>query len=219
MAFKLLPFDKELLNQFSMKLSGAPIGFPKGGNFAQHFASGSATTFIVPFQFPLVISSDNKGVEYEEKNLKNIEPIAIFKGSKAREITLKWTYVATNHSDGRNAWSPNFIARTVKRIRAFFYQMIQHFVKGYKIAVDFRGYDIIGSTSAKDEVFTFRTDGVTVSHSDTIVGNKKIGFYAQQTDMEMKLKLWSGGQTEDGEEAFVKLDWLKDVGLLTDIWR
>ena len=125
--------------------------------------------------------------------------------------------MATNHSDGKNTWSPNFIAQTVKKVRGFFYQMIKHFLDGYKIVVEFRGYDIVGST-ADDKTFTFRTDGITVNHSDTIVGNKEIGFYAHQTDLEMKLKLWSAGQAEDGEKL-VDLDWLKDISELTDVWK
>ena len=81
MAFRLLQFDRELLNQFSMTLNGGEVGPPVKNWAGLTSTSTTATRFPVPFQFPIVIKSDNKGVEYEEKNMFNIEPLAIFKGS------------------------------------------------------------------------------------------------------------------------------------------
>jgi len=206
MAFKLLPFDAELLNKFSMRIRAGGTAQQGGG------------PFMVPFQFPVVIKSDNKGVNYKEDNsLRNIEPIVIFEGSKPREIALKWTYVATNARHNGNHWTPNFIASTVKRIRAFFYQNIQDFIDGNPIVIEFRAFDMLGSSNKRTE-FSFRTDGVTINHSDMIVGNVNIGYYAYKTDIDMKLKLWSKGELKDGN-PILKLKWLKSADKLMPEWR
>ena len=70
--------------------------------------------------------------------------------------------------------------------------------------------------SKKIAQFTFRSDGVKVNYSPTIVKDNS-GVFALKTDLEITVKLWSKGETEESKPLLnvkglrfakeLKLDW------------
>lgn len=192
MAFSLLKFDRQLCNAVRLKLGQE----------------------VVYFQFPPIVKADSKGVDYEERNCANIEPMATFKGSKARQIDLKWTYIVTG-----DKWTAREVAANVKAIRSFYYQTVEQWARGSaKLNIEFQAYDVVGRPNSG--MFSFRSDGVTISHSDAVIGNNG-GYYPLRTDIDMKLKLWSGGEFVDagGGKKMVTNPWLKDAKQITPQWR
>ena len=48
---------------------------------------------LVNFQFPPRILSDNRKGNWNEGDLRGEEPVAVFKNSGPREMTMSWTYI------------------------------------------------------------------------------------------------------------------------------
>jgi len=180
---------------------GADVGLPGSGGW-------------VPFQFPLIVKSDNKQIEWEETNLRNIEPLVVFKGSKAREIHIEWHYIVTGSSIGRGdqSWTAESIASIVKKIRGFFYMSMFSELTQNSMAVQFRAYDVVGSPHAGISSFSFRSDGVDVKYGDVLI-NDAGTIFPLRTDLSMKLKLWSKAEDKN-KKAMLNMEWLKSANEL-----
>lgn len=187
--FQLSEIDRELASKSRLKL----LALPSGGR--QRSRSGrNNSTVNVKFQFPPIVKSDNKTVNWKEVDLRSAEPFAYFMGAKAREILFKWTYIVT-HTDG-GEWDIETISSLVKNIRGYFYQSVSD-----NLIVDFYVYDVVGDS--KSGSMSFRSDGINVDHSDTVIkdGDK---YYPLRTDLSMKLKLWTNlgsNQYDNGLEG------------------
>lgn len=202
MAFKLHPVDAKLVQRVKLVLHNPQF-------------SDIGKAVIVSFQFPPHLESDGKGLRWNEKNFKNIEPMAIFDGSEAREISLKWCYVVT----GEKGWSVKDIAKKVKGIRGYFYQTINNWDddSGEGIRADFYAYNAVGPGTGA--VFSFRPTTLSVSYSDKIILTDD-GSFPIKTDLNMKLRMWTkGAETDgDGDKPLQDLPWLKKVGDITAEW-
>jgi len=202
MAYQLLPADAALAQKVTLKMSVYTAG--KGGQ-----SGGFATAGQVMFQFPPTIKSDNKMINWMEKDIRNEEPLAIFMGSKPREIDLSWTYIV---GVGGKAWSAAAIAKLVKSFRQFFYNKV-----GNGLIIHFRAYDVVGKSGGPTA--TFRAEGISVSHDGPIM-NDSSTYYPLRTDLNMKLKFWTKGepgseqQKAESEEKLTLLDGLKDYSFL-----
>jgi hypothetical protein len=206
------------------KLHDSDATLLKGAKLTLHNSLMPNSGGEVDFQFPAIIESDNKHVEYTEGNLANIEPLAVFKGSKAREISLKWYYIVTGAKLNNVTWNCKNIADRVKRVRGYFYQTINNFTQGKGLQVTFKAYDIVGgvlggtpaiafgggATANKGKEITFRPAGIDVSYSDRIITDSS-GTYAFKTDLKMKLNLWSQGEGDEEGDTMTQLPWLDGV--------
>lgn len=144
----------------------------------------------VRFQFPPHISSDDKKANWLTKDIRQAEPFAIFAGAEARKINLKWTYIA-----GAIGWKGVEVEKEIKNLRRFFYNRI-----GDDLIVKFRAYDIVGSAYSNN-TWTFRSDGVNVKHSNTIVSSGAT-IYPLRTDVEMTLHMYTSiGFDQENENA------------------
>lgn len=204
MAFEILDFDRKLIGAVALVLSN-------------EVRSDAKST--VQFQFPPIVKADSKAAKFEEKDARNIEPVAIFMGAGARTIDFKWSYIVTG-----GEWNIDRISGIVKRVRGFFYASAQEAISGVQnganaaIIIRFHAYDVVGSTQAKADAtsMSFRADGIDVSHSDVVVGSNGL-YYPLRTDLSMKLKLWTTGVVKDNsgkETAIVKLRGMSDPSIL-----
>ena len=167
-----LPHDKALTGKVQLALS-------KKGSIR-----GSATANVlasIPFQYPPVVKSDNKGCNWKEFDIHNAEPMAIYMGGKAREIDLGWTYIVNGQTMGSDglSWKTSTIANQVKLLRGYFYNTI-----GADMVIWFSAYDVVGSGG---DHWTFRADNITVTHSETLITDAN-GTYPLRTDLSLKLK-------------------------------
>lgn len=177
MAFVRTPIDRRLAN------NGVVMNLTSAGN----------STHIVRFQFPPTIGSDNKAVEYNETSYKFIEPVTLFKGAKAREISLKWQYVVTG-----GEWGINAIESQVKLTRGYFYTTIQTQIQDKAaIIIKFRAYNEVGPGGG---TFSFRGEGIDVKFKGPIIeeGGKT---WPLVTDLSMKLKLWTKAEASEDTPA------------------
>ena len=220
MSFELLPFDAKLAGYTWLELTGGRNGRGIGK---------------IEFQFPPVIKSDSKMGSYIEKDIRNIEPLAIFAGAKAREVELKWTYIITG-----GTWTINKVANLVKGVRGYFYATLaEGMSRASNLIVRFRSGSVVG---VPGQTWTFRAEGINVAYSDVMVsdgsavgsnGVFSLGVaFPLRTDLTMKLKLWSRAErmsTDYGikgvtvdetrlKEPMLDLPGLKSATQLTPDW-
>ena len=195
MAFTIMEIDRSLAGSVMMEMTG-----------------GRRPAGRVQFQVPATIRSDNKEAKYKEKDAKNVEPIAMFAGSGPREIALDWTYIVT----GAKNWDTASIAEKVKKVRGYFYATMAGTIganNANNLVIKFRAYHVVGNGNGW---WSFRGMGINVKHGDTIIRDNN-GQYPLRTDLSMKLKLWSQGETKDGE-PMVKIVNIKKTSRIGLAW-
>lgn len=165
------------------------------------FADGDT----VEFQFPPKINSDNRKGSWKEGELRGTEPVANFKTSGPREITLTWTYIV----DGRQ-WTTQKISEQVKLVRGYFARVRER-DRARNLVVKFQMWCLGG----KDEM-SARIKNIDVKHGDTIIcpnGDVECA-YPLRTDITVDLRLWTKGGI--GDEKTQNISGTKDK--LTPDW-
>ena len=153
----------------------------------------------VNFQFPPKVTADNRRGNWEEKEIWGIEPLAIYKGSTSRNITLQLTYIC----DGE--WTCSKIKEQVTLIRGYFMRAAGSGVHQDNLIVDLKLWCIGG-----DDYLTFRLRSVDVKYSETMVtertaagtGSKQI-FFPLRTDITLDLASWT---SKTNANAFKRAD-------------
>lgn len=220
--FTIAPIDELLAKEVELQLTIPAFTQQEENSFTGRHGAGSSgsrrnTSINVPFQFPPILKHDNKLANWFEKDKALPEPFAIFYGAKPRDISLKWSYVVThlNNESGGNIWNIDKISRKVKELRSYFYGWASE-----KLIVRLRAYNAVGEPNAQQ--MTFRSEGVSVSHSDVVIYDDGAS-YPLRTDIDMKIKLWtnlgiaeSQDSTGEGSEPVVNVDGLKDLSFLAN---
>ena len=149
--FFITPFDKELCSQVELipTISGS--------------SGQTRKKAVIKFQFPPHIKSDSKGIDYKESSMMNVEPLALFNGSKSRTISLYWVYIV----DG-DSWKATEVRKMVQAVRSFFYVTADKvFTDGdLGFVIKFHAYNVFGGAGQQ---FSCRSDGVEVSHGETMI--------------------------------------------------
>ena len=171
MPFSLTDFDRNLVTAQTMKAVGkVPID-------KYNFRGGE-----IPFQFPPKIKSDTKSANWIEKDVAEWEPIAIFKGSYARKISLELTYIATGHEADGVTWNTDSISRIVKDLRGILYSRL--------VAQDLPMWElkIYNHIPESGRISTWRTISVSERPGDTLITIDGIT-YAFRTDITLELAM------------------------------
>jgi hypothetical protein len=132
MAVEYSPFDLALCdprNMFMELRVGGEQAKPLG-NFV-----GELGRSKVLFQYPPKIESDDREAKWDEKEMRGDEPMALFKTSSARKITMKWSYVIDDPSSNDTSpsafggaaggakvpiWNIPTIKEQIRRLRGYF---------------------------------------------------------------------------------------------------
>lgn len=163
----------------------------------------------IEFQYPPKILSDNRRGSWKEGELRGQEPIAVFKTSGPREISLSWTYIVETLNDNFGAsWNITKIRTNVNMIRGYFAQIKNAGGSRDSLVVEFT-HPILGGIGMK----TCRIKAVDVKHSDNIVGSSALNigagltgrgffndkYYPLRTDITVDLRLWTKGVKSDDD--------------------
>jgi hypothetical protein len=147
----------------------------------------------VKFQFPPRILSDNRRGTWGEGEQQGTEPIAVFKTSGPREITLSWTYIAAG-----GEFTPTVIANEVHYIRGYFASVRDRKERQRNLVCYFK-YILFGSQNS----WTARINSIDVKHGDTIVteiGDRAFradASFPLRTDITVDLRLWTKGGADE----------------------
>lgn len=153
----------------------------------QFVRPGATTGRRVRFQFPPIVASDSKAGNWQEVDYMHAEPYAIFMGGRPREISLQWFYVV-----GLGGWRVSDVSSQVKFIRSYFYNRV-----GNSFVINFGAYDVVGpGRDGVANTWTFRSDSVTVQHSNTLISSESNDIYPLRTDISMILKLYTDGSKD-----------------------
>lgn len=180
---------------------------------------------IVEFQFPPKILSDNRRGTWLEPELPGTEPVANYKTSGAREISLSFTYVVDSHFTqqfgfqfvpqlGNGQWSIDRIKEQTQKLRGYFTLIKLNNGDRKSMLVYFKYPFLTG----KDD-WTCRIKSVDVKHSETLVGEPN-NIFPLRTDIIVDLRMWTTGTTESKREVQAIQDF---VGLSSepkreDLW-
>lgn len=151
----------------------------------------------VKFQFPPRILSDNRRGTWGEGEQQGTEPIAVFKTSGPREITLSWTYIVTG-----DEFTPATIAREIHYVRGYFASVRDRQERQRNLKCDFK-YILFGGQVE----WTARINSIDVKHGETIVtSNNRVaergvpGVFSSfplRTDITIDLRLWTKGGADE----------------------
>jgi len=199
MAFELAEIDRRLLELVELR-----------------YVKDNTT---IKFQFPPIIKSDGKSVEYREANAGDEEPFALFSGANPRKISMEWSYIVTGGSWNDVTWNAATIAKIVKTIKKYFYTRLDKGIGGAKSASDlimyFKAYDVVGSSKAS-ATMSFRAENVSIRYSGELVVDGGVA-WPLKTDVSMDIKLWTMAESNGDEQQKVPglatfksltLDWM-----------
>jgi hypothetical protein len=146
----------------------------------------------VPFQFPPRMPDDSRRANWDEQDAFATEPIATYRGSGAREMTLQFTYIV----DG-SVWTTARIGAIVKMLRGYFVLVRDRTLSWRNLVVMFQMWNIGGRQPA-----SCRIKSASVKHSETMVipNNDVSSAYPLRTDITIDLRMWSQG-LEYGKDA------------------
>jgi len=213
-------FIKGVMFQFSAKIDKLP---------------GAGNSAYMEFQFPPKITSDNRKGNWEEGELRGVEPVAVFATSGARDISLKWTYIV----DG-GVWTATRVSNNIKKLRGYFAQLKG--VDGAPTRTDREALVVqfkMWRHGDPSEPMSARIKSIDVKHGETIVcddvdytfgasiggsGPQPFGgawpcggsghIFPLKSDITVDLKLWSKGAfKEESEDAQAH----QDIGSLKAI--
>jgi hypothetical protein len=159
--------------------------------------AASGNTHEVLFQFPPRILSDNRKGSWKEGDLRGKEPVAVFKTSGPREISLSWTYIV----DGQD-FTTAVIAEEVHAIRGYFAQVRDKKARARNLIVMFK-YILFGG----QQPMSARIKSIDVKHGDTIIcppGEPEQSF-PLRTDITIDLRLWTKGGDEEATQDLADL--------------
>lgn len=164
--------------------------------------AGTQNNAEVKFQYPPIVTSDNKGANWKTISVWGAEPVAYYTGAKERDISLEWAYIVTNENIDGIVWDINTISKQVKALRSYFYTAAGD--NGSKnLVVTFQAYDVVGGKGTAGDM-SFRIENIGVTHSNTLITDGGLT-YPLKTEIKMKIKLWttasSGGRGAVGGTA------------------
>jgi len=138
----------------------------------------------IAFQFPPKITSDGRKGDWEEKELRGTEPVAVFKTSGPREISLTWTYIV----DG-GQWTTTRIKEQIRRLRAYF-ALVRDRRQARNLVGRFKMWKVGGNAP-----ITVRVKSIDVKYGDTIIapGGRTDDAMFLRTDITVELRLWTKG--------------------------
>lgn len=115
----------------------------------------------VPMQFPPRITSDGKKAQWQEEYIAAYEPLAIWKGSSARHISVKIEYMV----DGGD-WTPEFIMQQVRNLKSYFYITLQQGQSSYPV-IELDLYEIVPDIG--DRISTWRADDISIAYDGPLI--------------------------------------------------
>ncbi len=165
------------------------------------FAGGEVMTVTkqtrVDFQFPPKVLSDSRQGSWEEIEVWGVAPIAIYKASQPRIISLQITYIL----DGD--WTYELIKSNVQLIRGYFQRVKDRDAirnagaegDNRNLAIELKLWAIGGK-----KPMTFRTGKCDVKYSETLIGSGDDA-WPLKTDITLDLATW----TQEGNQALTIL--------------
>ena len=204
-------FIKGIVFQFASPLDGLP---------------GKGNGAYMEFQFPPRITSDNRKGNWEEGELRGVEPVAVFATSGARDISINWTYIV----DG-GVWTAQRVSNNIKKLRGYFARLKGEEGKPTKtsrelLVVKFKMW----RHGDPGKPMTARIKSIDVKHGETIVcdnvdniaGSSDCSsghIFPLKSDITVDLKLWTKGIHSEGDnddETQQDIDNLEDFA--TPLW-
>ena len=181
-------------NSFRLQLHQAAMGGPIPGcgetvdGDGQQVKAPSGVVDI-EFQFPPKILSDGRRGNWTEQEMGGgQEPVAVYKTSGPRTLSLAWTYVVD--SDGSSGWTIPRITKNVRTLRGYFANVRDYGSTRDALAVMFKMWCIGGQ-----EEITARIVTVDVKYGEALVysGSDMRKAYPLRTDIVVDLRVWTKG--------------------------
>lgn len=143
----------------------------------------------VKLQFAPKVTADNRRGNWDEREIRGVEPLAIYRGSSSRNITLQLTYI----NDG-DQWNCSTIREQVNLIRGYFMRAAGPSLQQDILIVYLRLWCIGG-----ESIMTFRMRSCDVKYSETMVTDTNVNFfqngsyqyYPLRTDITIDLASWA----------------------------
>lgn len=160
----------------------------------------------IEFQFPPKILTDGRKGNWVEKELSGgQEPVAVFKTSGPRELSMSWIYVVDSMGD--SGWTIDRITRNIRTLRGYFANVRDRNASRDGLVVEFFMWCIGGY-----KPITARIKGIDVKYGETLVFPPKNTdrAFPLRTDIVLDLRVWTKGLAEAAKLG------QQDLGRLVD---
>jgi len=159
----------------------------------------------IKFQFPPMISSENKSSNWSAQGHKSLawEPITTWIGSTAKKITFKTEYIVTDN--GEKGWNGLRIDRILKELKRINYGSTQ--AKGSIPNFRINLYNTVIGKGAQ-----FKINEVSVNYSDTLVVDRTTGVvYPLKSELtftgDLVTRINDKQQVGDVDAQIPKVEW------------
>lgn len=180
MPFQLTDYDRQLISNLNMEITGGDPAF--GTNFG----------VVIPFQFPPTITTDSKDGVWDLISFNKWEPQPIFNGANARRVSIRTVYAITGHTQNGILWNVERVAGVVRDIKGIFYVPAEGQLPVFQI----RMYNHIPEDGRQ---LTFRCLSVSEKPGDTLITDSS-GTYALKTEVSIDLEMVTQIVAGDREE-------------------
>lgn len=170
----------------------------------------------VEFQFPPKVLSDGRKGNWKENDMAGgEEPVAVFKTSGPRELTLAWTYVVDSFDRmSSDSWHIERITRNLRTLRGYFALVRGRNGDRDNLAIDFHMWCIGGT-----KPITGRIKSIDIKYGETMVFPPATApgmglsdrAFPLRTDVTVDFRVWTKGLNPSREKMGAQ-----DLKRLTD---
>lgn len=194
MGWEYIQSDRDLVGTgaFRLQLHRANMGGPIEG-------CGSLTdkskrqvdpnsTVDIEFQFPPKVLTDGRRGNWNEQDLGGgQEPVATFKTSGPRTLSLAWTYIVDSATS--SGWNIKRITKNVRTLRGYFANIRDYDSNRDGLVVMLRMWCIGGLQEMTARIVT-----IDVKYGEALVyGGDVTQAFPLRTDITVDLRLWTKG--------------------------
>lgn len=134
---------------------------------------------IVEFQFPPVVKGDTKSANWQTEDQASFEPVAIFRGSNARKLSLQWEYVVVSRTNsGTLKWTIDRITKSLRNLKSYFYITVQEGIATFPL-VQLKLFEYAPLSGDKNS--TWRMNSVNITPSGPIISSNGLRLQLKHT--------------------------------------
>jgi hypothetical protein len=189
MVWQYTEADKRLIRKVTFELTQGVAGCNGRGG----------TSGKVDFQFPPKVTTDSRKGEWDEGDMRGIEPIATFSTSGPREITIQTSYIVDSFEDNSESWTIGRITKNIRTLRGYFGLIRNEKSARENLVIKAELWCILPKAGI---VATGRLKSIDVKYGETMVfpPNNAQNAFPLRSDVTLEFRLWTKAAPDSDDD-------------------